>query len=632
MVDVNTCLDDDVLGKLGRNELTQAECETVLQHLEKCDECAHRANATSCDDVLVDLVREAGGTPVVVHADALVAEIRRLWPGDFLQETVVLGQPADGGNLDNGRPVETTPADAVSVAELKPSRLYDFLAPPQQPGELGRLGTYRALEVLGSGGMGVVFRAEDSLLRRPAALKVMLPGIAADPDGKERFLREARAAASIRHDHVVTIYQVDEQKGIPFLAMELLEGETLETRLNRDGKLPAGEALRIGREIAEGLAAAHDLGLVHRDIKPSNIWLEPRPAKTKVDESASGLVPLMPSRVRVKILDFGLACGVRDEGRLTRKGVIIGTAAYMSPEQARGETPDPPGDLFSLGCVLYAMCAGKQPFSGSNFISTLVAVVSFAPRHLRELEPELPAEFADLVMQLLEKEPAQRPQSAHEVVEKITALEKSVRSPRKDRSGKTARTRSGKKVLASTLWRPRTVFLAIAAVLLIGGGGWLAAILLRVQTPTGTLIIKSDDKNVQVRISAGDHPVAQIDLSDPRANRELRLKVGAYDVELLGAREGLSLKSRHFTIEDGKTSKIEVLFEPKGLKKPPEPWGKEPPPPPPRDSKKGFKEKGPHGDKGPFQGGPPPDKGPPMKGFEPKGPRDEFMRARRDAF
>ena len=209
------------------------------------------------------------------------------------------------------------------------------------------------------------------MLRRQVALKVMLPGIAADPSGKARFLREARAAASVKHDHVVTIYQVDEEGGIPFLAMELLKGESLEKRLQPRRRLPTAEVLRIGREIAEGLAAAHDLGLVHRDIKPANIWLESksegegegegeaeadnkdegerrkdggettalaRRRKTSDWTCSTRSLLLCDARLgRVKILDFGLACGTREDGRLTSKGVIVGTAAYMSPEQARGQ-------------------------------------------------------------------------------------------------------------------------------------------------------------------------------------------------------------------------------------------------------------------------------------------------------
>ncbi|MBM4072605.1 MAG: hypothetical protein FJ271_27310 [Planctomycetes bacterium] len=154
--------------------------------------------------------------------------------------------------------------------------LYDFLAPPQQADELGRLGPYRVLTVLGAGGMGVVFQAEDPMLKRKVALKVMLPALAASVSARQRFLREAQTAAAIEHDHIVAIFQVAEDRGVPFIAMPFLKGESLEDRLQRQPVPPITEALRIAREIAQGLAAAHAQGLIHRDIKPANIWLEAR--------------------------------------------------------------------------------------------------------------------------------------------------------------------------------------------------------------------------------------------------------------------------------------------------------------------------------------------------------------------
>jgi serine/threonine protein kinase len=167
-------------------------------------------------------------------------------------------------------------AEESTDGALSPDELTDLLAPAQGPGEIGRLGPYRVLEVVGRGGMGVVFRAEDPSLERVVALKAMLPTLAARPHAKKRFLREAKIAASIKHDHIVTIYQVGEDRGAPFLAMEFLQGEPLDRRLKREGKLPVREVLRIGREVAAGLAAAHEQNLIHRDIKPANIWLESR--------------------------------------------------------------------------------------------------------------------------------------------------------------------------------------------------------------------------------------------------------------------------------------------------------------------------------------------------------------------
>jgi serine/threonine protein kinase len=279
-----------------------------------------------------------------------------------------------------------------------------LLAPPQQADEIGRLGDYRVLRLLGAGAMGVVFLAEDVRLARPVALKAMLPALSNVPEARARFLREAKAAAALQHDHVVTVYQVGEDRGIPFLAMQLLEGETLEDRLRRESPLPLRVVLRIGREIAEGLAAAHARGLVHRDIKPANIWLE-------------------AGRDRVKILDFGLARLATEDARVSRSGAILGTPAYMAPEQARGEVIGTRADLFSLGCVLYRLATGRLPFQGNDTLAILTALALVVPAPLRELNPAMPAELEDLVARLLEKEPADRPRSAREVAAALGAVE-----------------------------------------------------------------------------------------------------------------------------------------------------------------------------------------------------------------
>lgn len=255
-----------------------------------------------------------------------------------------------------------------------------FLTPPQKADEMGRLGGYRILNVLGSGGMGVVLLAEDAQLQRPVALKIMRPGLAANDAARQRFLREARAVAALKHDHIVTIYQVGEDRGVPFLAMEYLEGESLHDRLKRESKLSLSEVLRMGREIAIGLEAAHARGLIHRDIKPANIWLEfSRDPKGSATALASG--SRLNETGRVKLLDFGLARSAGgDDAHLTQTGVILGTPAFMSPEQARGEQVDPRSDLFSLGCVLYRMATGLLPFQGRDMVSTLLSLANDHPK------------------------------------------------------------------------------------------------------------------------------------------------------------------------------------------------------------------------------------------------------------
>jgi formylglycine-generating enzyme required for sulfatase activity/tRNA A-37 threonylcarbamoyl transferase component Bud32 len=297
--------------------------------------------------------------------------------------------------------------------------LTEFLAPPQGPGEIGRLGPYRVLEILGAGGMGVVFRAEDVQLRRPVALKAMLSTLAVSSSARERFLREARAAAAIEHDHIITIFQVGEDRGIPFLAMPLLQGELLEDLLRREAPLAFGEVLKIGREIALGLAAAHQRGLIHRDIKPANIWLESRNDKQPrlSDTTHAATAVACRYNYRVKILDFGLARASDDQAHLTQQGTVMGTPAYMAPEQANGQGVDHRSDLFSLGCVLYQISTGERPFRGTDTIAVLLAVATEEPRPPRERRPEIPPAFSELIMQLLAKQPGDRPGSAAQVAD-----------------------------------------------------------------------------------------------------------------------------------------------------------------------------------------------------------------------
>lgn len=307
-------------------------------------------------------------------------------------------------------PVELTEQPAASgvvlpEGEFQPRAHTDehlaILAPAQGAGELGWLGAYRILQVLGRGGMGVVFLAEDPQLRRRVAVKALLPSRAGD-EGRGRFLREARSVAALEHEHIVPIYQVAEERGTPFFVMKLLQGESLEARLSRESPLPLPVAIRVAKEIALGLAAAHEQGLIHRDIKPANIWLE----------SPSG---------RVKIVDFGLARPAIVETALTRTGTMIGTPAYMAPEQARGEPIQPQCDLFSLGCVLYQLVTGKSPFERKSLMHTILAVATHSPPPPEKLRPDCPEALSQLILQLLAKDPQERLGSAHEVAERLDA-------------------------------------------------------------------------------------------------------------------------------------------------------------------------------------------------------------------
>ncbi len=274
---------------------------------------------------------------------------------------------------------------------------FSFLAPSPAPDCLGRLGYYDVRGVVGRGGMGVVLKAVDTKLQRVVAIKVLAPALAASGTARQRFLREAHAAAAVRDDHVVGIYGVGDEGPVPYLVMEYIGGITLDDRIKQGGPLEVKEVLRIGMQVARGLAAAHAQGLIHRDIKPANILLE------------NGVQ-------RVKITDFGLARAA-DDASLTQSGVIAGTPMYMSPEQAEGKAVDPRTDLFSLGSVLYAMCTGRPPFRADSTMAVLKRVCEEAPRPIREVNPDIPDWLAAIVMKLLAKDPAQRFQSAAEVAD-----------------------------------------------------------------------------------------------------------------------------------------------------------------------------------------------------------------------
>ncbi len=363
MAFASNCPDEGTLEQLLLGNLPDDQIDALGSHLLRCQACAAHAGTLEVADSLTVSLRDAA-TLSAGQEDTLVQELRQR-----LHHLRVV-QPATA----DAEPTQTFSAPTeASVKSVAPSpsaaaQSFSFLAPAQTTDEIGRLGAYRLLKVLGQGGMGVVFQAEDPRLGRLCALKVMLPEVANKPGMKERFLREARAAAQIEHDHIIPIYQVDEDRGVPYIAMPFLKGMSLEDWLRKKHKegphaVKLAEILKLGRQIARGLAAAHERGLIHRDIKPANIWL---------DASAGG---------RVKILDFGLArlSETTDQQHLTQSGAILGTPSYMAPEQARGEKLDHRADLFSLGVILYRLCTGVLPFQGKDTISTLMALATHAP-------------------------------------------------------------------------------------------------------------------------------------------------------------------------------------------------------------------------------------------------------------
>lgn len=352
------------------------EFPELVAHLDHCMACQRRLDRLAADPLLLGAV-----SALRLTLASQEAPLRRL---------------LDGLVSNNQRTLLYSPTHD------RTAWVQSLLQPTDSAEGLGTLGQYEVTEVLGQGGMGVVLKALDPDLKRWVALKVLAPDLAGDPVARERFAREARAAAAVRHAHVIAIHAVDEAAGLPFIVMEYVAGGSLQDWLDRHGPPDWRDAARLGAEVASGLAAAHARGLVHRDIKPSNILLQ-------TEGVAAG-----PGSAR--ICDFGLA-HVADESRLTRTGVVTGTPMYMSPEQAQGSAVDERADLFSLGSVMYALCTGREPFANGSPMAVIRQVAETTPRPIRDFNPAAPAWLAAIVARLHAKRPADRFASAAQVAD-----------------------------------------------------------------------------------------------------------------------------------------------------------------------------------------------------------------------
>jgi eukaryotic-like serine/threonine-protein kinase len=272
---------------------------------------------------------------------------------------------------------------------------------------VGPQGRYRLVGRIGVGGMGEVWEADDTVLGRRVALKVLVQELADDAGATRRFVREARATAKLTHPNVTRVYDFDRDGGPPYLVMELLEGDTLADRLAA-GPMPPAEAARIGAAVADALDAAHSQGIIHRDIKPSNVLLTP-----------AG---------EVKVMDFGIAAAA-DKTHSTTGSGLYGTAAYISPERAAGQAATPASDVYSLGAVLYELLTGRPPFLGDSPVLVVRAHLHERPRPVRELAPWVPARLADACEAALAKDPAQRPSSAAALAIRLRAASSGPAAP-----------------------------------------------------------------------------------------------------------------------------------------------------------------------------------------------------------
>jgi hypothetical protein len=375
--DNRDCLDQAVLAALLKGALDAQQVFDVETHLESCERCQVRLAQLGDGDACIP--------------ESSVPKTLLQTPSKGLAEVMA-------ANREGLAPATRAGVPDTELGPIGGVRPFDGVIPRAAQ----TIGEYEVLAVLGRGGLGVVYRATDRALTRDVAIKLLHPSLADDEALRERFLREARAAAALRHDNVVTVYGIGEHAGQPYLVMEYVPGGSLADRLVRKQRLDSQEIIQLGVEVAAALAAAHARGIIHRDVKPGNVlW----------DAEAS----------RYKLADFGLAKAVDDVG-LTRTGTLVGTPEYLSPEQAMGKAADARSDLFSLGCMLYAACTGESQFHADSTMAVLHRLKTHTPADVQRLCPDCPPALARLIHRLLAKEPKRRYSTASEVVDDLQQL------------------------------------------------------------------------------------------------------------------------------------------------------------------------------------------------------------------
>jgi len=472
-----------------------------------------------------------------------------------------------GAQTTHGDEEQRGPDDEVPLGYLQPS---------SQADSLGRLAHYEILEVIGQGAFGTVLRASDEKLQRVVAIKVLSPEMAATSPARKRFLREARSSAKVRHENVVSIYDIQDHP-IPYLVMEYIPGKTLQQRLDEKGPLDISDVLRLGKQIADGLAAAHAQGLIHRDVKPGNILLE-----GGMDD-------------RVKITDFGLA-RTADDASMTQSGMIAGTPLYMAPEQALGHKLDQRADLFSLGSVLYQMLSGRPPFRAPTTVAVLKRVVDDTPRPIQEVIPEVPDWMCKLIGHLHAKNPDERYASASEVSNMLARCANDLKEgrapeiPDPSQVAEEANADSGASAAASRIAdetavsksrehafgsvQPRrresilhSPLLKIAAVILIvltvlsvlgiteaTGVTKLSTTVMRVVYGSGTLVIETDDPGIQVTIDGTKLQIRGAGI------QELTLRPGEHEISAI--KDGRPIKQQLVTITRNGRTVLRISLEP----------------------------------------------------------------------
>jgi WD40 repeat protein len=546
------CPEPELLARLLAGTLKEKEQRELTAHLDHCPRCrAELERLASGEEAWKETARRFGEQANRESESILQEVLARLRKSGTGEQTRAESEKSADDPLSFlrfnqgwGKHLSEDINRVIGDAMKSVDEALAFLRPPREPEKFGNLAHYEVMQDIGHGGMGVVLKAFDPRLHRVVAIKVMAPALANNGSARQRFEREARAAAAVRNEHVIDIYAVGEENGLSYLVMEYIAGRSLQERIDQSGPMELKEILRIGLQTANGLAAAHAQGLIHRDIKPANILLE------------NGVE-------RVKITDFGLARAV-DDASLTQSGVITGTPQYMSPEQARGETIDHRTDLFSLGSVLYAMCAGRPPFRASTTMGMLRLVSDETPRPIREINPEISERLAEIIAQLQAKDPAARFQSAAEVAAALEQHLAEVQQPGwnavdppveqsckpDDRIQESQRSR----------WR---VVGAVGALLLLGlgmaeatGVTQVVPTVIRIARGDGTLVVEIEGPEIQVTIEGEGEEL----IFRGAGIQEIRLCPGAYKLKTRG--EGNPVLSvEEFTITRGGKCIVRITNE-----------------------------------------------------------------------
>ena len=412
-----------------------------------------------------------------------------------------------------------------------------FLEPTDHPDSLGRFARYEIMELLGRGGMGIVMRGFDTSLNRHSAIKVLAPELATSAAARKRFSREAKSAAAVVHPHVVPIQTVDEHHGLPYLVMPVVEGQSLQQRVEQDGPLSIVEAIRIASQVADGLSAAHEQGLVHRDIKPANVLLE------------NGVE-------RVQITDFGLARAI-DDASMTRSGVIAGTPQYMSPEQAHGDTIDHRSDLFSLGSLIYFMLAGRSPFRAETTMGILNRIGNDVPKSIRSINADVPSWLEQIVTKLLSKSPSDRFQTSDEVAKTFQDWNAHLQQPELVKSPQVQRGPESRTtdIAAAGQGSRRRIAKWLSATAAIGFFIF-AGFLIVLELEKGTLTIESEASGVPIRIMEGD-VVAKV-LTVKKGAESIRIAAGNYVVEIDGVFSEVEVADGAISLSRGGSELVKI--------------------------------------------------------------------------